>query len=222
MQDHSTCTEGAMLCLSLMEGWKEEALHQKGFQGSTKTQKHGSRECCEGMLDATWKNDKPMTMKQFRRRLSLQMCEYRSYREEYPGDEFLHTTTIQEKKSCGKKRKVSLAQEGTIQYEVGLTYQQYVEQLGEMTPGVPKRFCNDAVGSFKSHFHGMIYCKSGVLCAVSVCGKGGAYWTCGICNKDLHWTDPADKSVKRGSKGQKQNMVDVAVEDGVEDGKTEE
>jgi hypothetical protein len=81
-----------------------------------------------------------MTMKQFRRRLSLQMCKYHSYREEYPGDEFLRTTTIQEKKRCGRKRKVSQAQEGTGHYDHGVTYEQYVEQLGEMTSGVQKRF----------------------------------------------------------------------------------
>jgi hypothetical protein len=56
----------------------------------------------------------------------------------------------------------------------------------------------------------MICHKSSVLCAV--CGKDGAYWKCGICDKYLHWTDPADKSVKQGSKGQKQNMVTCAVD----------
>lgn len=45
-----------------------------------------------------------------------------------------------------------------------------------------------------------------------MCRKGGAYWKCGICGKNLHWTDPADKSVKRGSKGQKQNMVTCAMD----------
>jgi hypothetical protein len=51
-------------------------------------------ECCKGRLDASWKDDRPMTMKQFHRRLSKQMCDYKSYSEEYPGDEFLHTTTV--------------------------------------------------------------------------------------------------------------------------------
>jgi hypothetical protein len=45
-----------------------------------------------------------------------------------------------------------------------------------------------------------------------VSGKGGAYWKCGICDKDFHWTDPVDKSVKQGSKGQKQNMVTCALD----------
>ena len=166
-------------------------------------------ECCEGMLDPTWKNDKPMTMKQFRRRLSLQMCEYRCYREEYPGDEFLRSTTMRSKSRRGKRKRVS-QKKGDGHYDYGVTYEQYVEQLGETTPGVPKRFCNDAVGSFKSHFHSMICRKSSVLCAV--CGKGGAYWQCGICDKTFHWTDTADKSVKIGSKGQKQNMVTCAMD----------
>jgi hypothetical protein len=74
------------------------------------------------------------------------MCEYKSYQEEYPGDEFPSTTTVQSKKRQGKKRKASVQNP----YEGGVTYQQYVEQIGETTLGVPKRFCNDAVGSFKS------------------------------------------------------------------------
>jgi hypothetical protein len=129
-------------------------------------------ECCEGSLDESWKNDEPMTMKRFRRRLSKQMCEYKSYREEYPGDEYLHTTTIRTKKRCGTKRKVSEAQNRTTEYEGGVTYEPYVDQVGYVTPGVPKRFCNDAVGSYMSHFHS------------------------GVCDKALHWSDPLDKNVK--------------------------
>jgi hypothetical protein len=86
-------------------------------------------ECCEGSLDESWKNDEPMTMKRFRRRLSKQMCEYKCYREEYPGDEFLRTTTVRAKKRCGTKRKVSEAQKRTTEYEGGVTYEQYVDQV---------------------------------------------------------------------------------------------
>jgi hypothetical protein len=130
------------------------------------------------------------------------MCEYNSYQEEYPGDDFLHTTTVLNKK------RVSVLNP----YEGGVTYQQYVEQIDDATPGVPKRFCNDAVGSFKSHFHSMVCRKSHTQCAGADCGKGGAYWKCGICDKALHWSDPADKSVKRGSRGQKQNMVSCTLD----------
>ena len=53
-----------------------------------------------------------------------------------------------------------------------MTYEPYVDQVGYVTPGVPKRFCNDAVGSYMSHFHS------------------------GVCDKALHWSDPLDKNVK--------------------------
>ncbi len=167
-------------------------------------------ECCEGSLDESWKNDEPMTMKRFRRRLSKQMCEYKSYREDYPGDEYLRTTTIRAKTRRGTKRKVSEAENRTTECEGGVTYEQYVDQVGDVTPGVPKRFCNDAVGTYKSHFHSMNCRNHGTQCAA--CGKSGAYWKCGVCDKALHWSDPLDKNVKRGSKGQKQNMITCALD----------
>ena len=91
-----------------------------------------------------------------------------------------------------------------------MTYEQYVDQVGNVTPGVPKRFCNDAVGTYKSHFHSMNCRNHGTQCAA--CGKSGAYWKCGVCDKALHWSDPLDKNVKRGSKGQKQNMITCALD----------
>ena len=77
-------------------------------------------ECCKGMSDPTWKNNKPMITKQFRRRLSLQMCEYRSYREKNPGCEFL--------------RKVSQTQEGTGHFDHNMS-NSLVKQLREFRRG---------------------------------------------------------------------------------------
>jgi hypothetical protein len=91
-------------------------------------------ECCKGMSDPTWKNDKPMITKQFRRRLSLQMCEYRSYREKNPGCEFLRTTTMQNKKRHGRKRKVSQTQEGTGHFDHNMS-NSLVKQLREFRRG---------------------------------------------------------------------------------------
>ena len=34
----------------------------------------------------------------------------------------------------------------------------------------------------------------------------------GLTGNALHWSDPLDKSVKRGSKGQKQNMITCALD----------
>jgi hypothetical protein len=53
----------------------------------------------------------------------------------------------------------------------------------------------------------MVCRKYHTQCTVCACGKGGAYWKCGVCHKALHWTDPADKSIKWGSRGHKQNMI---------------
>lgn len=51
------------------------------------------QECAEGDLNAEWKIEKPMKMKEFRKKPARQMCEYKPWNHAYPDDEFLRSTT---------------------------------------------------------------------------------------------------------------------------------
>jgi hypothetical protein len=161
-------------------------------------------ECSEGDLDPSWRIDNPMTMKQFRRRFSQQMCNYRSYKEHYPGDEFLRTTTKVERNRRGKRKATDQLHRGRV------TYGDYMEMNQEDETGVPLRFCNDNIHSLKSLFHSMQIRKSGIKCVV--CGKDGAYWQCGICKKAMHWSDPITVSDKKDGKGKHQQLITCALD----------
>lgn len=68
-----------------------------------------SEECAEGNLNSDWQIEKPMTKKQFRKVLAAkQMCEYRTFSLNYPGDEMMRQTTQRNKVMRGWKRKRSM------------------------------------------------------------------------------------------------------------------
>ena len=61
-------------------------------------------ECAEGKLNPDWKVDSPMSMKQFRAKLSRQKCEYSSYKCDYPGGDKLRATKKSNKVKRGRKQ----------------------------------------------------------------------------------------------------------------------
>ena len=134
------------------------------------------QECAEGNLDEDWKIENPMKMKRFRKKLGRQMCEYRPWHLRYPGDEYLRGTTKRSKARRGRKRKAP-SQEARVKGRV--TYEQYAEERRNYS-----RFCNEDLEHLKSHLHCMVRKSYHGNC--EVCGKGGAYWLCTLCDKLMH------------------------------------
>ena len=138
-------------------------------------------ECCEGVLDGTWKVDKKnrMTFSQFRLRLTEQMLRYDPRDDLYAGDNKFRRSTQLHK----HRRRTSQDLSGEEFPETGVTLTNL--RAARRLP----RFCS-TIEQVQQHFDAIQKKTNPSPC--EVCGVS-TYWKCTICNRFIclldkrHW-----------------------------------
>ena len=117
-----------------------------------------------------------MGFHEFRKRLSIQMCEYRTFHLNYPGDERMRGTTRLRRNRRGVKKRARADD------EYGVAYEQFVAATNPRTRGTAKRFHQGDLLGIREHFHSVESFNSSRKCVW--CGKQ-TYHKCGLCDKWL-------------------------------------
>jgi len=127
-------------------------------------------EIAEGGLNPDWKldADKIVSFRDFRLRMSEQMCKYRPQDRLYPGDEKFRKSTKQSK----KKRKVDRS--SVLGYEVDREDLRVAISSG--------RLCRNDFDMLKNHLKSATRKENKSRC--SVCGKN-SYYCCKQCGKQI-------------------------------------
>ena len=128
-------------------------------------------ECCDGLLDPSWKVEKKdrMSFCIFRQRLGEQMLEYDPRKRCYPGDEQLRVCTQQHK----KRRAPSKSSSADAFVDDGLSVSNVKKARAS------DRIC-ETLDELNSHLKSSVMTTNGKLC--EVCGKK-SLWKCVKCNK---------------------------------------
>ena len=139
-------------------------------------------ECCEGEMDATWKNRDPVDFYTFRDVLSKQMCEYDPKKKNYPGDDKMrYVTGINNKRKIGANETNNNNKKAKKNSNGSLTLQAYKAIKMKR----PQRICQD-LGSYEEHVSSIVTTKNPTKCAVC---SAATYKKCGVCGVPLHHMD---------------------------------
>jgi len=138
------------------------------------------KECCDGLLDGTWKIPvkKQMSFSDFRMKLSEQMLTYDPHKNRYAGDDKFRRYTQQHKlrRSSGSQNSgADDSVDDDVSSNDGLTLQVFMRARG-----LP-RFCK-TLDEISNHFSSITKMNNGCKC--EVCGEK-TIWRCGICNRNL-------------------------------------
>ena len=151
-------------------------------------------QCAEGGVDPDWKV-KPVSGPQFRQKMSLQMVQYKSSNQNYPGDEKMRTTTIKPKRIRLSADEMALVDCSDNTKRV--SYSQYLDV--KQPRGKKTRMCSGDLHLLKQHINSMTKVGAGAcqwcgkrtfmrceLCKKRVCLKSGVSATSLSCCLDFH------------------------------------
>jgi len=136
------------------------------------------KEVCEGLLDPSYKIDKPVTFFRFREKLAKQMLHYSPKHKRYSGDDKFRCSTqvpVAKRRSPSPRRSLTL--NGSSSEDTSTLGTTTSCATRDEIESQSSRLCGD-LSMFEKHERSMVQFKSYRSCVI--CGHS-CYWKCMKC-----------------------------------------